>query len=271
MKIALALAAFAFSDDALAWGLQTHVYLAQYALAAALLSAPALQRAVARFPHLVLTGACLPDLALVGRMLGLRAFLPAHQWAIVRRLAAATTEEERALAVGYASHLLADIVAHNAFVPDHEERIADLPHATHALCEWAMDHHIREARPAAPAELLRAEAALAARAVSRAFGCEPALARRALSLLAHGESALRASPLPRWSAAIARLYDAHLAPRFDAYLRDAKHQLAGLEPLLDGLAPGHAAEPEPHEIAEAKRERQLRALVDSMAGAAAIK
>lgn len=268
MKAALFLATLLFADDALAWGLQTHVYLAQYALAAALLSAPALQRAASRFPHLVLTGACLPDLALIGRTLGIRPLVAAHQWAIVRRLAATTCEEERALAVGYGSHLLADIVAHNAFVPEHEERIADIPHVTHALCEWAMDHHIRSDVPAAPAELLRAGNPVATRAAARAFGCSPAVAQRALTHLVHAERALRRSPLPRWSAAVARLYDRQLAPRFDAYLRDAKRRLVGLESLLEGLAPACAAEPEAYEIEEARREQRLRMLVEHVTGAA---
>ncbi len=94
-----------------------------------------------RLPRLVLAGACLPDLALAGRVLGLRAFGRAHQWSTLRRLAAAP-DEERAIAVGYASHLLADVVAHNRFVPEHERRILEVPHITHALCEWAMDRHV---------------------------------------------------------------------------------------------------------------------------------
>jgi hypothetical protein len=265
MKIALSLAALLFADDALAWGLETHVYLANYTLAAALLSAPALQRAVSRFPHLVLTGACLPDLALVGRTLGLRVLVQSHQWPVLRRLAASECDEERALAVGYGSHLLADIVAHNAFVPEHEERIADIPHATHALCEWAMDHHVRADLPASPAELLRAGEPLASRAVARAFGCDVALAQRGLSILAGAEGVLRTSPLPRWSAVIARLYDAQMAPRFDSYLRNAKRQLAQLELLLEGVAPRFAAEPEPYEIEEARHEQRMRALVDRVA------
>ena len=100
---------------------------------------PQIRAAAQRLPRLVLAGACLPDLALAGRALGLGAFRRAHQWSTLRRLAAACWDEERAIAVGYASHLLADVVAHNRFVPEHERRILDVPHVTHALCEWAMD------------------------------------------------------------------------------------------------------------------------------------
>ena len=45
--------------DALAWGLDTHLYFAQQALLAAPLADPALQRAVLRLPRFVLAGACL--------------------------------------------------------------------------------------------------------------------------------------------------------------------------------------------------------------------
>lgn len=59
-----------FAPDALAWGLQTHVFLAQWMLAALPLADPQFRAAALRLPRLVLAGACLPDLALAGRMLG---------------------------------------------------------------------------------------------------------------------------------------------------------------------------------------------------------
>lgn len=137
-----ALAGALFSPDALAWGLQTHVFLAQWALAAVPLGDLHVRAAVLRLPRLVLAGACLPDLALAGRMLGLTAFRRAHQWSALRRLAAACWDEERAIAVGYASHLLADVVAHNSFVPEHERRILDHP-ACHACALRVGDGRLR--------------------------------------------------------------------------------------------------------------------------------
>src|ERR671923_2562635 len=94
----------AFAPDAQAWGLQTHVFVAQWALAALPLADAGIRAAVLRMPRLVLAGACLPDLALAGRMLGLTEFRRAHQWSTLRRLAAAPGAETRAIAVGYASH-----------------------------------------------------------------------------------------------------------------------------------------------------------------------
>ena len=73
-----------FPAEALAWGLQTHVYFSQGILLALPLLDPALRRAVQRFPRLLLAGACLPDLALLGRPLGTAAFRGTHGWPTLR-------------------------------------------------------------------------------------------------------------------------------------------------------------------------------------------
>ena len=97
----------AFPTDALAWGLQTHVYFAHWLVLALPFADPELRRVVARLPRLVLTGACLPDLALAGKMLATPAFRRAHNWSMLRRVAAAPRDDtELALAIGYASHLV---------------------------------------------------------------------------------------------------------------------------------------------------------------------
>ncbi|MGE5641344.1 MAG: zinc dependent phospholipase C family protein, partial [Clostridia bacterium] len=103
-----------FAPDALAWGLQTHVFFGQYALLGLSFADPRLREAATRLPALVLAGACLPDLALAGGALGTPAFRRAHRWSTLRRLATAPRDEaELALALGYASHLVVDVVAHN--------------------------------------------------------------------------------------------------------------------------------------------------------------
>jgi len=56
-----------FAGDAVAWGLQTHLFFAQQVLFAVPLLDPGIRRAALRFPRLVLSGACLPDLALAAR------------------------------------------------------------------------------------------------------------------------------------------------------------------------------------------------------------
>ena len=234
-----------FAPDAFAWGLQTHVFLAQWLLAALPLADPQLRAAALRLPRLVLAGACLPDLALAGRMLGLATFRRAHQWSTLRRLAATRWDEERAIAVGYASHLLADIIAHNRFVPDHERRILQVPHATHALCEWAMDQHLSPGLHEEPAALLFSEARTLAHAAGTAFGCGEALARRALRTLACAERLLRASRLPRLCQRLLGVFYADVASRFDAYIGDAAGVVRRIDAVLHGIEPRWDPEPEP--------------------------
>src|SRR5688500_6518605 len=69
-----------YPSDALAWGLQTHLFFAQYVLALLPLADPGLRAAARRLPRLVLAGACLPDLAIVGLLMGTPAFRRAHLW-----------------------------------------------------------------------------------------------------------------------------------------------------------------------------------------------
>jgi hypothetical protein len=240
-----ALAGALFAPDAHAWGLQTHVFLAQWALAAVPLADSQVRAAVVRLPRLVLAGACLPDLALAGRMLGLTVFQRAHQWSTLRRLAVACWDEERAIAVGYASHLLADVVAHNAFVPEHERHLVNIPHVTHALCEWAMDEHLSPGLRTQPGELLLSEASTLAQAAGRTFGCSERVALRALRFLGKAERVLRASRLPRLCrrAMCALYFD--IAPRFDAYVGDAAGLVRRIDALLQGAEPRLQPEPEP--------------------------
>ena len=236
------------APDANAWGLQTHVFIAQWVLAAVPLADPRFRAAVLRLPRLVLAGACLPDLALAGRMLKLPTFRSAHQWSTLRRLVAGAGDEERAIAVGYASHLLADIIAHNRFVPEHERRILEVPHLTHALCEWAMDQHVSRGLRAQPGELLAAEESALADAAGSAFDCSDRLARRALGVLRRAERLLRWSHLPRVCAGVLGALDEHVAARFDAYIGDAANLVRRIDGLLAGLEPRWHADPEPGQI-----------------------
>jgi hypothetical protein len=238
-----AAAAALFAPDAFAWGLQTHVFFAQWALAAAPLADPQIRAAALRLPRLVLAGACLPDLALAGRALDLAAFRRAHQWSTLKRLAAACWDEERAIAVGYASHLLADVVAHNRFVPEHERRIFDIPHVTHALCEWAMDEYLKLQLEEEPAALLLSETKTLAEAAARTFRCPERVARRGILFLARAERTLRASRLPRLCRYTLGLLDGDMGRRFDAYVRDATTLVRQIDAVLSGTEPRWQPEP----------------------------
>jgi hypothetical protein len=236
------LAGALFAPDALAWGLQTHVFLAQWALAAVPLADPQVRAAALRLPRLVLAGACLPDLALAGRMLGLTAFRHAHRWSTLRRLAAASWDEEHAIAVGYASHLLADVVAHNTFVPEHERRILNIPHVTHALCEWAMDEYVRTGVAPSPSELLSAESGTLIKAAARTFRCREGVARRAVLFLAGAEQALRASRLPGLCHRAIGLISGET--NFRCYIGDAQSFVMHIDAVLGGAEPRLQPEPD---------------------------
>jgi len=253
--VLLALPLLLAAGDALAWGLQTHVYFAQHLLFALPLVDPALRRAALRFPRLVLAGACLPDLALAGAALGTRLFRRTHQWPALRRLAAATCDEERAVAIGYASHLVADVVAHNRFVPEHERRVADVRHVTHALAEWAMDDFLRGWVCASPGELLETERATLADIVARRFRCEASLAQRVLGWLAGADRLLRGARLPRLSRVLLARIDRRMAPRFEAYVRETSALLGQVDAALEGIQP--AGEPDPETPAPAWRPARL--------------
>lgn len=241
----LALSILLFAPDAHAWGLQTHVFFAQHVLVAAPLAGLAWRHAAARLPQLVLAGACLPDLVVTGPLLRTGCFRGSHGWDQLRRLAvSAACDEDRALALGYASHLLADVVAHNHFVPENERRIADAGPLTHAVVEWAMDEHVSHALIAQPAEMLGAERAAVAQFVARGFRCGTRNARRAIDLLARGEGALRVMRIPALCRRLVARLDRHCAPRFDAWMRATLTRMAHLDALLDGLEPVWDAAPE---------------------------
>ena len=232
-----------FPRDALAWGLQTHVFYAQGLLFALPLLDPGFRRAALAFPRLVLAGACLPDLALSAHLIGTRAFRRTHCWESLRRMVrGAACDEDRAIALGYASHLLADVVAHNYFVPEHERRIADLPHFTHALAEWAMDDYLAPHLMASPWELMQGARECLADHAARNARCPVALAIRSLELLAGADRVLRASRLPRFCRRISRAFDRALAPRFETYVRETSLRLRHVGELLDGAEPPWDAE-----------------------------
>ena len=233
MKL-LGLAVLLYAPDAHAWGLQTHLFFAQYVVATAPLADAAFSAAAATFPRLVLAGACLPDLAIVGRFfLHSPAFRRSHLWATLRRIAAsARNDHDRALALGYATHLVSDVVAHNEFVPEHEARIGDMAMVAHLVSEWAMDEHLRQ--DVQPAHVLEEAGWHAVEFVARGFRCGEMLAHRAIKVLARADRFLRASPIPSLCRAAMRRIDRQSRKRFSLYLSKTMHHLADVEAALAG-------------------------------------
>ena len=233
-----------FSADAHAWGLYTHVYFAQLLLWAVPLTDPRYRRAVKSFPHLVLAGACLPDLSLIGRHFGADKLNDTHLWENPRSLLdKAQNDAEYAIALGYASHLLVDVIAHNHFVPAHEKMWLEVPVATHAACEWAMDFHIGRQLFTRPDRLMKQNADELARYVGRNFGCSTGVARRALWCLAQAEAVLRGSELPRLCYRTARTLDKGMPRRFNYYLNETAARLQHINRILAGEDPLWHPEP----------------------------
>jgi len=233
-----------YSADAHAWGLYTHVYFAQHLIWAIPLTDPRYYHAVRRFPRLVLAGACLPDLSLVCEHFGLHDLTDSHQWQNTHDLVRnAASDEERAIAIGYTSHLWVDVIAHNHFVPAHERMWVNIPLATHAVAEWAMDHHISRQLYRRPTELLREHEQQLSQYVSRNFGGSINASRKALGWLTSGEAAVRHSGFPGLCFHAAQEIDQGLQRRFNYYLSETSSRLRHINRILAGETPGWFAEP----------------------------
>ena len=228
------------SADAHAWGLATHVYFSQLLLWSIPLLDPRLREAVRRFPRLVLAGSCLPDLALVARK---RGFADSHDWTrAANLLQQAQTPEARAIALGYASHLFVDIIAHNHFVPAHEQMWLRLPVLTHAASEWAMDAHIGRQLFARPHVLMREDREQLADWVVDYFDCTRQQAVSSLKSLGRATALLYGSGLHRGLNAGARLLDRRLARRFDHYVAETARRLPEINRFVLGEAPNWPAD-----------------------------
>jgi hypothetical protein len=233
-----------WSADANAWGLYTHVYFAQLLLWAVPLTDPRYRRAIKSFPKLVLAGACLPDLALLSERPWGKPFSTTHQWQRARKLLNdAKSDEEYALSLGFVSHLLVDVIAHNHFVPAHEKMWGNVPVLTHAACEWAMDMHIRSQLFVEPGELMRVHRAELAGYVAQHFACPDALAKRGVTMLAGAENLLRTSRLSHLCYHGARLLDAGMQRRFNYYLSETSARLTHIDRILLGEEPVWDANP----------------------------
>lgn len=227
------------SADAHAWGLLTHVYFAQWLLWTLPLADPGLRRAVQKFPELVMAGACLPDLALISP-----AFRDTHRWDHLHALIhGASSDEAAAVAIGYASHLLVDVVAHNHFGPAHEAMWLDKTLLTHVSSEWAVDAHIADMVPTTPHRLLQTHHATLAPIVACRFRCTPQRAERAICRLANADRLLRTVRLPHTLYHVFRHIDRRVFRHFVYYISQTQTLLEKIETVLEGCCPAWEADP----------------------------
>ena len=250
------------SGNALAWGLETHIYFSQLLIWAIPLADGNFRRAARRFPRLVMAGACLPDLSLVGGA----AFRHTHSWQSCERLlSCAASDEEKAVALGYASHLLADVVAHNHFVPAHQALWLDHPLLTHVMAEWAMDCHIRPHLFDGAAHLLDEQRTVLARSAAKLSGCTDYQAQRAIGRLAAADRLLRRSRLPQALYRLFNTVDRRVEHHFDYYIGQTAAHFGQINGILAGAMPALQAEPQwENEMWKAIQDSSLAHLLERM-------
>jgi hypothetical protein len=184
-------------------------------------------------------------MSLFSRTVGSAVLGTTHQWSSVARLLRdAQNDRERAMAMGYACHLLTDIVAHNHFVPTHRNIWFKTPIVAHVSCEWAMDAHIAKHLFMRPADLLGVHRAELIDFACRHLRFVPRLTRRALDYLHHGERALRGARVPQAVYRTSRVADRAVTARFNHYIRETSERLRQIDRLVLGEVPTWLAEPE---------------------------
>ena len=99
-----------------AWGPGMHVEVAMSALTKMAIMAPVIRGIVQRFPDAFIYGATSPDIIVGKKYAGY--FHHCHNWRMgTLILNEAKTPSQKAAAYGYLTHLAADIVAHNYYIP----------------------------------------------------------------------------------------------------------------------------------------------------------
>jgi hypothetical protein len=132
-----------FPDSAWAWGPATHVYLGSAVLQSLSLLPPAVATLIAAHPRDYLYGSMAADISLAKK------YVPegrhCHHWHIGEEIfAAAETERLKAVGLGYLSHLAADTIAHNFFVPRQLLVTSSSKGLGHSYWEHRMDLQLGE-------------------------------------------------------------------------------------------------------------------------------
>lgn len=146
-SLAAALAALAalvlLPDDAWAFGPATHVFLGEQVLGNLAFLPPLVAELLRAHPQSFLYGSMAADISLAKK------YVPAgrhcHYWHVGEEIfAEAENDRLRAVALGYLSHLAADTVAHNVFVPRQLLLTRSTRALGHSYWEHRMDAHLGE-------------------------------------------------------------------------------------------------------------------------------
>jgi zinc dependent phospholipase C len=136
--ILLAVAAVLWPDPALAWGPAAHLDYGLFVLREAGLLAPALRGLLLHYSDDYLYGCVAADIV-VGKNFAKTAY-HCHTWHNgMRLLHAAHTDPLRSLSYGFLSHLAADTVAHNYYVPYKTVESHGSPATRHTYWELRFD------------------------------------------------------------------------------------------------------------------------------------
>jgi len=102
---------------ALAWGPAAHLDCSGFLFDSLLLIAPAVRAIMRKHPKAFMYGSVYPDMILGKRYL--RPESNNHRWEVgFKVLSDVRSPREESFALGYLSHLAADTVAHNVYIPD---------------------------------------------------------------------------------------------------------------------------------------------------------
>lgn len=132
------------ADVALAWGPATHIHLASQLLAGTGLISGAVMTLLLKHARHFLYGNIAADVVFAKRFSKVKH--SCHQWSMARKvLADAATDEQRAFAYGYLTHLAADVVAHNKYIPRQLLMTRIAPNLGHLVWEVRTDNLVHRA------------------------------------------------------------------------------------------------------------------------------
>jgi hypothetical protein len=130
-----------FAEQAWAWGPAIHAAISCTVLQKAVSIFPAVANVIQSFPLEYIYGSLAADF-MIGKGQKQKPGHP-HNWETgFRFLGEAIDDQEAAYAYGFLSHLAADVVAHNYFVPDLVYRASKLKRMGHIYWEARADHFV---------------------------------------------------------------------------------------------------------------------------------
>ena len=130
-----------FSDGALAWGPAVHTVISCNILESCSFILPAIASVIQSFPNEYIYGAISADFFIGKGQKKKKGH--SHNWETgFRLLEDAENNKEEAYAYGFLSHLAADVVAHNYFVPDLIHRVSGWKKIGHIYSEAIADKFV---------------------------------------------------------------------------------------------------------------------------------